>query len=70
MGFNISKGLKNQCLGKTAHKTLLSAEYALSNMPIKPGHQLEIYKCQYCKFFHIGHVPGTKPKPYTPQQKS
>lgn len=70
MGFNISKRLKNECLGKTAHKTMSSAQYALDNMERNHGHDLEIYKCTFCKFYHIGHAKGTKPKPFIPQQKN
>lgn len=26
------------------------------------GHRMEIYKCPYCEFFHIGHKIGNRPK--------
>lgn len=55
----ISSQLKTKCLGKIAHPTLSSAEYALDNMRAV-GEILEIYKCEFCKKFHIGHKIGTK----------
>jgi len=51
---------KNQCAGKIAHATLSSAEYIMGRMKVGVGEFLEIYKCKYCKKFHIGHTPGTK----------
>lgn len=56
-----SKALKSACLGKIAHKTIISAQYVLDAMEIKQGHILHIYKCEFCKNFHIGHKLGTKP---------
>lgn len=57
----ISPQLKRQCLGKVAHKTLSSAEYVLDRMRAV-GEILEIYKCTFCKQYHIGHKPGTNKK--------
>lgn len=62
MAFNISKALKNQCLGKVAHATKVSAEYSLENMEKTPSHILEVYTCPFCKKYHIGHKLGTKKK--------
>lgn len=55
----ISPQLKTKCLGKVAHHTMSSAEYALNSMRAV-GEVLEIYKCEFCKKFHIGHKVGTK----------
>lgn len=55
----ISPLFKTKCLGKVAHSTMLSAEYALQSIRAI-GEVLEIYKCQFCKKFHIGHKVGTK----------
>ena len=51
---------KNQCAGKTPYATLAIAEYVLSNGKFGVGEILEIYKCRFCKKFHIGHKIGTK----------
>lgn len=58
MAKKISDKLKNKCLGKIKH-TLSSAEYTLSKTKFTKG-ILEIYKCEFCKAYHIGHKPGTK----------
>lgn len=54
------KDFKNQCAGKVAHASVSSAEYVLDRMKTGVGEILEIYKCRFCKKFHIGHKPGTK----------
>lgn len=46
---------KRTCYGKIKHKSRLAADYVLSQMSGKDCHLLEIYKCPFCKFFHIGH---------------
>lgn len=51
---------KKSCLGKVQHKSMLAAQYILDRMGGKDSHLLEIYKCTFCKCFHIGH---NKPKP-------
>lgn len=56
-----SPQLKSKCLGKVAHSTLSSAEYVLDKMRVV-GEVLEIYKCEFCKKYHIGHKPGTRKK--------
>jgi hypothetical protein len=46
---------KRACYGKIQHKSMLAAEHILNRMNGKNSHLLEIYKCPFCKFFHIGH---------------
>jgi hypothetical protein len=46
---------KSACYGKIPHKSMLAAQYILDRMSGKRSHLLEIYKCQFCKTFHIGH---------------
>jgi hypothetical protein len=46
---------KSSCYGKIQHKSMLSAQYILDRMNGRRSHLLEIYKCQFCKTFHIGH---------------
>lgn len=53
---------KNKCAGKVGHVTLTSAQYVLNRMKTVGGEILEIYKCKFCKKYHIGHKPGTKKK--------
>ena len=47
---------KNKCAGKIAHATFTSAEYVLNRMKTVEGEILEIYKCKFCKKFHIGQL--------------
>lgn len=56
----ITNSLKNKCLGKIPHETLLSAEYAINKWRNTKGEIMEIYKCEHCKKYHIGHKIGTK----------
>ena len=51
---------KAACLGKQKHKSRLAAEYVLNRMNGKDSHLLEIYKCQFCGFEHIGHNKKNK----------
>lgn len=46
---------KSACYGKIQHRSMLAAQYILDRMNGKRSHLLEIYKCPYCKSFHIGH---------------
>ena len=62
----ISEKERKMCLGKRQHKSLLSAEHVLS-LPrgTKKNENLEIYKCEFCEFYHIGHRrKGTEKKEY------
>ena len=47
-------GRERACLGKVKHKSMLAANYVFDRMRGKGCHQLEVYPCPYCKFFHIG----------------
>lgn len=50
---------KSACVtGKIKHTSISSAQYVFDRMggnKDKKSHLLEIYKCQFCKMFHIGH---------------
>ena len=46
---------KKACLGKIQHRSMLAAQYIFDRMYGNGSHLLEIYKCSYCKTFHIGH---------------
>jgi hypothetical protein len=50
---------KKMCLGKQRHESRIAAEYVLCQMQKdqrdKRKHLLGIYKCQFCKAYHIGH---------------
>lgn len=52
----ISYREKNSCLGKVKHKTMLSAQTDLNSLLkiAKKEHSLTIYKCDFCKYLHIG----------------
>jgi len=48
------------CSGKVKHKTEQEARRALSYLmrgPNYDGQQLVAYRCQFCRQFHLGHVP-------------
>lgn len=49
------KYIEKSCLGKVQHKSFLAAEYILDRMNGKNSHLLEIYKCSFCEYYHIGH---------------
>ena len=53
--FHNSQHAKNACYGKIQHRSMLAAQYILNRMNGKNSHLLEIYKCPFCKTFHIGH---------------
>ncbi len=44
---------KKTCDGKYKHKSMISAEYQLQKTP--RSENVEIYKCPFCKYLHIGH---------------
>lgn len=46
---------KKACLGKVKHKSMLAAEFVLNRMKGPNSHRLEIYKCKFCHWYHIGH---------------
>lgn len=46
---------KRGCFGKIQHKSRLAAEFILSRMRGRDSATLEVYKCKYCTYFHIGH---------------
>lgn len=52
--------IRRSCLGKVKHTSFTSADYALYSM--KNWNVLEIYKCNFCKKFHIGHIKTKKHK--------
>lgn len=60
----MNKKIKNRirakgCDGKIVYKYLTSAEYALDNNDDKT---MEIYKCDFCKNYHLGHSNKLKKK--------
>jgi hypothetical protein len=44
-------GRRDGCTGKVRHKTLLSAQIAVKKTK---NAQVQVYKCDTCKHFHIG----------------
>lgn len=46
---------KKGCFGKIPHKSMLAADFILSKMNGRDSHKLEIYKCKFCSWYHIGH---------------
>jgi hypothetical protein len=46
---------EKSCMGKVPHKSMLAAEYIFDRMSGKNSHLLEIYKCSFCEYYHIGH---------------
>lgn len=48
----VTKKEKRACLGKKQHKHKTGAEFVLEQMN---DSNLNIYRCRYCGFYHIGH---------------
>jgi hypothetical protein len=46
--------IKVHCLGKVKHKSLLGANYVREQM--RECHLMDVYKCKFCKNYHIGHA--------------
>src|SRR5690242_11757940 len=44
-----------QCGNKQRHALRLEAEIAADNYFAAFGHRMTVYKCEYCRSFHIGH---------------
>lgn len=47
---------RKMCLGKTKHKSILSAQEHLYNLELyaKTPERLNYYKCHFCKQYHCG----------------
>lgn len=45
----------NQCRGKMKWSNLLSAKRAANRMYLDWGETFDVYKCFYCRRFHVGH---------------
>jgi len=45
--------VRRGCTGKTKHKTF---DDALREKPKNRKGNLNIYKCKFCGFYHIGHI--------------
>lgn len=46
---------KRACLGKDKHKSELAADYVANNFKGRNNPTVEVYKCAFCGFWHIGH---------------
>ena len=55
----ISFAEKASCIGKSQYKYELAAEYAIDNFFFQDRNSksLNVYKCRFCSFFHVGHTP-------------
>lgn len=50
---------KNSCDGKQRHDNSKSAYAHLSKLRVKDGaYGMNVYKCQFCKGYHVGHLPN------------
>lgn len=49
------ESMKKACFGKIQHKSMLAAQYYLDNLGHRDKANLNIYKCPYCHFYHLGH---------------
>lgn len=45
------------CIGKARHETPKAAAVHLKR---RDGKRMNVYKCKYCGFYHIGHKPQRK----------
>lgn len=56
MGIGKSAKIEERgCFGKIGHKSKLSAEYAMDSFNGKRSAILEVYECEFCGCYHIGH---------------
>jgi hypothetical protein len=58
MGADVHRSRKRACDGKQKHKTKEEAQAHLSSLKRKRGAaiwRMDVYKCPYCKMFHVGH---------------
>lgn len=69
MTYNEERRYLFGCAGKVRHKTLISAEFALSHDHISDSNS-EIYECQFCGFMHIGTLWEDKGKVKIKVEKS
>jgi hypothetical protein len=47
-----------QCSGKVAHPTRMAADSQLKKMNRPQQHQMNVYRCDNCDQWHVGHKPG------------
>lgn len=47
---------RNQCQGKRRHPTQKAAERDAEEYFIARDERMSAYRCEYCGYFHIGHV--------------
>lgn len=61
MGRNKSRNAYfNACFKKIKHRTIADAKKHLNGLSVKGERWLNIYKCRFCKHYHIGHMPRCK----------
>jgi len=49
---------KKACDGKVKYKTVKDAQSARINMKRFKGENLTVYKCKFCRNYHVGHKKG------------
>lgn len=56
---------RNQCGRKNRHKTVENAMFEVRYIrKINPGTpRLNVYRCQFCGFYHVGHTKSSGPRP-------
>jgi hypothetical protein len=55
---------RKQCAAKVRHATAESASIALVKLRRRPdfnGGRLGVYRCRFCKGYHVGHAIGQQP---------
>lgn len=52
----------NECNGKYSYTTFTMASKAAKNQRRRKDIVNKVYKCIYCKYFHVGQVMGNKMK--------
>lgn len=57
-------GFRNACTGKQAHKSWHSAEKNRRSMDRRRRRgELNVYRCQICGLYHVGHRPEYRKRP-------
>lgn len=56
MGMKMSAKMeKNGCFGKVKHRSRLAAEWAMESFNGNRSAILEVYECEFCGCYHVGH---------------
>ena len=52
---------RKSCSGKFQYKSVADGQTAIGHLKKNTGDtsRFNVYKCQFCKQYHVGHAPGS-----------